>query len=320
MSDFGQRPEDVVTDTRGNVQPGITLTFYATEADAAAQTSQLGSATTDADGRWTFTNAATLIYVRTPAGDIYPCAAEVGASTTAPDASTTTKGIVQLAGDLAGTAASPTVPSRIKGLDGKTYKVVACALRNGGSPNYWQPINSAGHAPIAGTVTTSTSTITMNYGFAAANVGSLVVTPDESLAVKHIEAGASVGTSSSVITLSRSLLADYVSYNGTSWSSLNGVFSSISMDGSGNLNLTHEYIGGASGSATLRDGPLVAQLGTVGATSTQVVFRDYAGTKLTTPTTDMRVFVTRVGSGALDPQQIGLGANENLWVYGVMEL
>lgn len=40
---------------------------------------------------------------------------EAGTSSSAPDASTTVKGLVQLAGDLAGTAASPTVP----GLAGK---------------------------------------------------------------------------------------------------------------------------------------------------------------------------------------------------------
>lgn len=113
MADFGSRPEDVVTDTRGNVQPDVTLTFYATEADALAETGSLGSATTDASGRWTFTDTSAVIYVRTPAGDVYPCAAETGSGVS--DATASTKGAVRLTGDLGGTADSPTVP----GLAGK---------------------------------------------------------------------------------------------------------------------------------------------------------------------------------------------------------
>ena len=34
------------------------------------------------------------------------------------------------------------------GTNGKKYAVVACALRNLGAPNYWQPIDDAGHNPV----------------------------------------------------------------------------------------------------------------------------------------------------------------------------
>jgi hypothetical protein len=211
--------------------------------------------------------------------------------------------------------------SVVRGNTGKRYRVVACAIQNTGAPNYWQSISDAQHNPIVGTVTTSTSTITVNYGFTAAKVAALVVSPDEAMCWKGYEVGASVGLSAATLTLSRSRITDYVSYNGTSWSSLSGVFSSISFNTStGVLSLTHDYIGGPVGQVTVRDGNIDAQLGSLGNTTTEVVFRDAAGTKLLTPSTAMRVYVTRVGWGSVNPQVSGLGAGENLWIHGLLEV
>jgi hypothetical protein len=127
--------------------------------------------------------------------------------------------------------------------------------------------------------------------------------------------------SAAVVTISRSRIADYVSYNGTSWSSLSNVFSSISFNTStGVLSLTHDYIGGPVGFVSVRDGAIHAQLGSLGNTTTEVVFRDASLTKILTASTAMRIYVERVGWGSVNPQQAGLGAGENLWVLALLEV
>ena len=79
MTTFGTLPGDVVTNSRGDVQAGVTLSLYATAADAAVPTGLLATVTTDAEGRWSYTDAARgVVWVRTPVGRVY--------STVAPDA------------------------------------------------------------------------------------------------------------------------------------------------------------------------------------------------------------------------------------------
>ena len=70
MPVYGQRPDDVVTDTAGNVQSGVTLTLHATEADAIAGTNVLASPTVTA-GRWTANVAQAPVWVRAPGGAYY---------------------------------------------------------------------------------------------------------------------------------------------------------------------------------------------------------------------------------------------------------
>lgn len=69
---FGNRPEDVITDSRGNTLSGVTITLYASEADASAQTSPVGTASS-VDGVWSFeSDTLALVWARTPAGRVYP--------------------------------------------------------------------------------------------------------------------------------------------------------------------------------------------------------------------------------------------------------
>jgi len=70
MPVYGQRPDDVVTDTAGNVQSGVTLTLHATEADAIAGTNVLASPTVTA-GRWTANVTAAPVWVRSSGGAYY---------------------------------------------------------------------------------------------------------------------------------------------------------------------------------------------------------------------------------------------------------
>jgi hypothetical protein len=75
---------------------------------------------------------------------------------TAPDATTTTKGVVQLAGDLAGTAASPTVP-------GLNAKANDSAVVHNTSAETIAGIKTFSSSPIVPTPTTSTQAANKSY-------------------------------------------------------------------------------------------------------------------------------------------------------------
>jgi hypothetical protein len=70
---FGNRPDDVLADSQGNVQRGVTLMLYASEADALLGTSQIMTVVTNAQGKWPVTVASyDLLWVRTPDGQVWP--------------------------------------------------------------------------------------------------------------------------------------------------------------------------------------------------------------------------------------------------------
>ena len=69
MPTFGLLPSDVIADSQGNVEQGVTLSLYATRANALAATSLLAAVTSDAWGRWSYTHTTFgVIWVRTPPG------------------------------------------------------------------------------------------------------------------------------------------------------------------------------------------------------------------------------------------------------------
>jgi len=79
MPTFGLLPSDVVANSRGDVLGGVTLSLYATQADALASTGLLTAVTSDLLGRWSYTHATLgVAWVRTPpsmdfpAGVVYP--------------------------------------------------------------------------------------------------------------------------------------------------------------------------------------------------------------------------------------------------------
>jgi len=78
MPTFGLLPSDVVANSRGDVEGGVTLSLYATQADAIASTGLLAAVTSDLLGRWVYTHATLgVVWVRTPpsagspSGDVY---------------------------------------------------------------------------------------------------------------------------------------------------------------------------------------------------------------------------------------------------------
>lgn len=90
-------------------------------------------------------------------------------------------------------------------LDGKSYRLVACVLRQSSVGSGWYAIDDSTHAPVGlravDPVTEGPTGITIHYDFTAAKIGSLVITPDETYSNTMLSFGASVGTASSLIQL-----------------------------------------------------------------------------------------------------------------------
>lgn len=209
---------------------------------------------------------------------------------------------------------------------------VAGVLRNTGTG--WNWISDAGHEPIGiDSVTSDTASITVNYGtLGASKVGSFIVVPDEKLSEQGFQAGASVGTTSTDIYLSRSIpsYSDYVAYTSGAFVSSNGVFTCTWNATDGYLQVTHPTIIGTALNVSLvgRPGtalnytPVVAGDLTTGSTFIAIEFRDAAGAQVMTPDTNMRVFVTHGGGfvPSVDPSTVNTTTypNSNLWVMGLM--
>lgn len=222
--------------------------------------------------------------------------------------------------------------SGLKGTPGKKYRVIAGALRNEGSPDYWRLISDAAHVPVGiSSVTSDGSTITVNYSFQASTIGSLVVVTDETLGKLNVFAGASVGLSSATIVLSQPAdnISDLVYYDGAAWQSQNLQYT-IDSYTAGVLSLTHRDIGATSGNAQVssRGGARRAVLANasppVSSTNIKIEFYDNAGTLVTTPDVNMKALISRFSRpGARNPQTLVTTAtepNHNLWVFGIHEV
>ena len=209
----------------------------------------------------------------------------------------------------------------IRGADGKKYRIIACTVRNTGSG--FELINDAAHVPIGvSSVTTAADSFTLNYSFTAKTVGSVVATGDEKMTESGFIFGASVGLSSSVFYASQpGGAADYVTYNGSAWTSFNGFVTGITMNGTtGLVTCTHQAVAPAvGGSITSRSLTRHGVLDAMGATSTAFYFVDSAGTPDKTPRTEHRMWVHRAGARNVPMSELTT-FNSNIWIYGVMEV
>lgn len=204
------------------------------------------------------------------------------------------------------------------GEDGKKLKIVACVIRNTGSG--WKQIGG-NHIPInVSSVTQDKSKITINYSFKAKNVVSFVAVPDETMAEEDFFMGSSVGLDSANIYITQNKsLGSYVYYNGSTWASKgdNGITATFN---NGILTITHSAITGVKVSANCRDGAYIAQVGSLGTTTTQICFYDYSGKLVTTPNTKMKVYWERTSQHQpIDPATY-VSSGGNIWVLGVMEV
>lgn len=212
---------------------------------------------------------------------------------------------------------------------GKRVKIVAGVIRNLNDGNGWQLILNSTHGSInVDSVSNDNSTITINFGgIDAEKVETFLVGTDETLARAGFFLGASVGVGSANIQMKqRKLVSDYVSYNGSAWSSTNGVFTNFAW-AAGTLTLTHENVetstAGIDCNVTPRDGVLMPVAGSATATATQVKWLDWAGALQTTENANMKAYVSRgFASSAANPNNVHEGTfpSSNIWFMGAFEL
>lgn len=213
----------------------------------------------------------------------------------------------------------------VRGEDGRPLRIVAGVLRNTGSG--WGLISDSGHEAVnVDSVSDSTTAITVDYSsIGATKVVSFVVAPDETFARQGFTTGASVGLTSSSIQIMQSRpFSDYVSWNGSAWVSLGGVFTLSYSAGilacghpkiPAGVNVNHVQVTGR--------GVLPVHLVSGNSeTNVSIAWYNWSGTLQTTPSTDMRAFIAKGASGPLDPQQINttLYPSSNLWFMGVFEV
>lgn len=228
------------------------------------------------------------------------------------------------------------LPETFVGKAGSRYAVIAAPIQNNGSgSSYWQPITISSHEPcnIDSITTTSgvTGQITINYpSINALDVVTFLVSPDETLANAGFFVGGSVGLTLANLNVARvAPISDFISYNGTTWVFSKGASSPFTFGSytTGVLNITHASLGNSDAFNISVDARghaydvVISTTAGVGATSFNLEFWDPAtNTLVTTPTTNMKVFVSRMINGQQDPQLVDTTKfpSSNFWVYGIM--
>lgn len=205
--------------------------------------------------------------------------------------------------------------------DFKKYKIVSGVIRHDGTS--WSILNDSEHTSInIASVTNDTSDITINYGFTATKVVSFIASQDETFNLEGYLFGCSVGVSLSKINIFKTsqTIGGLIVWNGSAWnfSSTKGV-TGVSFS-SGIMTITHAYMDDYICNATTRDGVYITAVGSLGTTTTQIKFLDYAGNSITTPDTNMKFYFERSRtSGKANPQTTNI-AGANIWIFGIFEV
>ena len=208
--------------------------------------------------------------------------------------------------------------------NGHKYKIVACILRNTGG--VWDFITSGKHRPLnCASVSQDATGITINYGFTAKGIISLVVTPDEDFAEQGYFCGASVADNKAIIQIYKreGVCGGYITHNSGSWTFTNDI-TNVSFDGaSGYITIDHTYVGSRvyGRSVTCKSGKYIASIVSAGTTSDVLALYDYSGNIVTAPSNNTSIFWLSMAPH-LNKLVIPSEANQtgNLWVYGIMEV
>lgn len=213
---------------------------------------------------------------------------------------------------------------RITATPGAKFRQVGCVIRNTGTG--FEFINDAGHVPSGVTsVQTYTDRIVINYSFTATKVISAHTTPDETLARRGYAMGPSVGLSAMTIYVGQPGMADYVTTNGTTLTSLNGYVKSFSRSTTA-WTFNHDTIDGpVGGSVQYRyiSGTFYqAHADSLSTTATVAKLYNSSGT-LVNPSTASGTFafwIMRGGTRRVDPLNELDIQNSNIWVSGLFEV
>lgn len=221
-------------------------------------------------------------------------------------------------------------------VNGRKYRTVAGTIRNIDGSG-WALIEDTQHrSQNVVSITEDATGVYVNYGtLGVTKVVSFIAVTDETLATNGFTVGSSVALTNARIELHHSKsIADYVSYDGTNWVSLGGVFTGLSYS-AGVLSMSHASVGigsmantGNGGSVTSRGGAaravFAAASSAVGHQNTKIEFYDNAGTLLTAPSTAMKCFVQRSSSSPqrVPPAEVHEGrfVNSNIWFIGLFEV
>lgn len=247
----------------------------------------------------------------------------------------TTSQITGLQTYVDGRIPSPPPEVLIPRSSGVRYKPIAAAIRK--TNGVWGLINDSGHTPSNVTSVSSTSTsIKVNFGFTASKVGSLVVTADESYNILGYTFGASVALNAATIKIHNSnqtISGGYVAYSSTGWTFSTGNITSIEEKSPNELVVNHpgnypetdiylsvtgrgpgKYLYRSEGSGYDK---------TTGHGFTRIgIYNVSDGSPVSTYKTDMKFFMARQSTPQnteVDPATLPEG-NTNIWIYGLMEV
>lgn len=215
------------------------------------------------------------------------------------------------------------------GEPGKRYAIVAGVIRNPSAGTGWALVDGDGsHSALnVDSVSNDASYVTINYAsIGAKRVVSFLVAPDEVYAKQGIFCGASVALNAATIQLAKNLsVSGYVYYDTatSSWkySSAYGITGVAWNSGAGAVEVTHlDFTGlGSTPTANVRDGGLIAALGSTTNTMAQIKFFDYAGALVTAQQAAMKLYFGRQGQNYMNPNNVKDDFG-NLWFIGVFEV
>ena len=189
----------------------------------------------------------------------------------------------------------------------------------------WALLNDASHTFLNFTSATTTSNrLRVNYP-TVGKVISFICTPDETYAANGISVGASVGLSHSTLYLYRDNIVDYISWNGSAFTSTTGQVTSFQY-AAGEIKLNHgtlispdTFSLGIEGRAGTTTNYRYAWT-SLGASSTFIQVLNPDGSEYTgAATTDMRFSFNRGGEVEIDAADSAISSS-NIWVQAIMEL
>lgn len=227
-------------------------------------------------------------------------------------------------GDITIDVSDPANPVLLSELAGNpNIKLLSGVIRN--TAGTWAFIDDVDHEPLRLVSITqpNTTDVRIVYDKTYTKVISLISTADETYAKNGVFVGSSVGLSDSVIRLfQENELADFISYDGSAFVSLNSKFT-IGSYNSGVLNLTHPACrNDVNAQVTTRDNATFdMRIGSVGATSTAVKFVNHNGNDYNgEPTTGMRFYLSRGLYKEAQPLTHTASAisGSNIWIIGLM--
>lgn len=89
----------------------------------------------------------------------------------------------------------------LAGDSNKKYRILSFVIRQTTPGGGWVALDDSGHAPTGlDSIVVTGNDLALNFNFTASKVGTFVVTPDETFTAQGVTVGASVGTSSAILS------------------------------------------------------------------------------------------------------------------------